>query len=380
MTQQPLHLREIDGGRDVQGDHLEALDALTANPELLKGVDHTLRCGSRTAVAQHDEANGAVLRTPHHLAGPSGALVVGLGGHDVPASDAPDEPRTNQGTFSSRTVPSSWSTAHRLSTDTGGQSSSTSSRKCTLTLTPSGFVMVPSMDGPAVPIRRPEDLNGQEEAMNAEIEKELDWRYGSVDASCALVGREFFQSLGPPQVRFPHRSPIASQSVRNFRTEKPREAAPRKVAPPAPNDASWVAPITQRAAVPSIAATSAPRMMTTAQRPRSDRSRLDNLYQSPLRSNKMAAPAGCIPCVTGLMLSGEKCLVKDDDLPLLCRQNLLCWSQSPFGCSPSPYCCNVSATVVEPIERPLTPVTPVTPISLFLQQEGETGVDRRAAL
>lgn len=93
MIEQPLYLGEIGGGRDVEGDHAEPLYALAADSEFVKRVDHALPRSSRAAVTEHDEADGAVLRTPNHLPGPLHAFLVGRGGHDVPTGDAAYEPR-----------------------------------------------------------------------------------------------------------------------------------------------------------------------------------------------------------------------------------------------------------------------------------------------
>lgn len=65
---------------------------------------------------------------------------------------------------------------------------------------------------------------------------------------------------------------IGRYSVKNFLRANPRVATPMKVAPPDPSEAYAGAPTVQRAAVLSIATTSAPSMMTAAQRPRSDES------------------------------------------------------------------------------------------------------------
>lgn len=142
VVQQSLHLGVIGGGWDVQSDHVVVLNALAVDPEFLKRVDRALPCGSRAALTQHDEANGAVPRATNHGAGPSHVLLIGLYLHDVAAGDFLNEP----GVLSSRAVLSPWSTARRLSTDAGGQSSSTSSRKCTFTHGPPwGFGMPPRM-------------------------------------------------------------------------------------------------------------------------------------------------------------------------------------------------------------------------------------------
>lgn len=66
VVEQPLHLGEISGGRDVQGDHAEPFYALAVESEFLKRIDHALPCSSReeevlvpaVVVAPGDETAG----------------------------------------------------------------------------------------------------------------------------------------------------------------------------------------------------------------------------------------------------------------------------------------------------------------------------------
>ncbi len=46
VVEQPLHLGDISGGRDVQGDHAEPFYALAVDSEFLKRIDHALPCSS----------------------------------------------------------------------------------------------------------------------------------------------------------------------------------------------------------------------------------------------------------------------------------------------------------------------------------------------
>lgn len=89
---------------------------------------------------------GTFWETDRITAGPSHALLlIRLGSHDVPASDASNKPGNVVEPHGAVALVYRPETLHRA----GGQSSSISSRKCTFAYGPSGFVMVLRMHSPA---------------------------------------------------------------------------------------------------------------------------------------------------------------------------------------------------------------------------------------